>query len=154
MMPGILARVVIRVGATALAVGLVAVPSDAQAPQGRGGSGTGQAAPSPTNLQVLPKDIPRQELQATMRGFAQGLGVQCNYCHVAEGRGGRNDMASDEKPTKLTARVMMRMVDHVNEMLASDLGKPAANVVKVECITCHRGQAVPKVEAPAPAAAR
>ncbi len=115
-----------------------------------------QAPAAPTNLQVLPKDIARADLLATMRSFTQALGVDCTYCHVREGRGGRNDMASDEKATKLTARVMMRMVDHVNETLASDLGKPAADVVKVECATCHRGQAIPKVEPPAapPAAAR
>jgi hypothetical protein len=29
-----------------------------------------------TNLEVLPKDIPRAELIATMRGFAGALGVR------------------------------------------------------------------------------
>ena len=147
MMPRIPRSLVPGLAALALAAGLSTVPLQAQAPQ---------APAAPTNLQVLPKDIPRADLLIRMRGFAQGLGVQCNYCHVQEGRGGRNDMASDEKAPKLTARVMMRMVDHVNETLASDLGKPAADVVKVECATCHRGQAIPKVEAPAaaPAAAR
>ncbi len=135
-------------GVVALGVGLAQTPARAQAPQGRG------AGAPPTNLQVLPKDIPGPELVATMRGFTQALGVQCDYCHVREGRGGRNDMASDEKPPKETARVMMRMVAHVNEMLASDLKKPAADIEKVECATCHRGSAIPKVEAPAPAAAR
>jgi hypothetical protein len=136
-------------GSLAIAAALL-LPSPtaaAQAPQGRG-----TPAP-PTNLQVLPKDISRADLLLVMRGYARGLGVECNYCHVQEGRGGRNDMASDEKPPKKTARVMIRMVDHVNEMLASELGKPAADVVKVECATCHRGSAIPEVEAPAPAAA-
>jgi len=44
--------------------------------------------------------MPREELIATMRGYTAGLGVQCNYCHVQEGRGGRNDFATDEKPPK------------------------------------------------------
>ncbi len=61
----------------------------AQAPAaGQAAPGGGQTPPPPANLQVLPKDIPRPELLATMRGFAGGLGVMCNYCHVMEGRGG------------------------------------------------------------------
>ena len=118
----------------------------AQAPGG------GQTPPAPSNLQVLPKDIARPELLQIMRGFAGGLGVQCNYCHVMEGRGGRNDMASDEKPPKKTARVMMQMTQHVNETLGKDLGKPTANVTKVQCGTCHRGEALPKYELPPPPA--
>jgi hypothetical protein len=121
---------------------------------GQGGGQRGGQAPAPSNLQVLPKDISRADLTATMRGFTQALGVQCNYCHVAEGRGGRNDMASDEKPTKQTARVMIQLVDHVNEMLASNLKKPAGEIQKIQCATCHRGSAIPTVEAPAPADAR
>lgn len=38
--------------------------------------------PDPTNLQVLPKDIPKAQLVQTMRGFAMGLGVRCEHCHV------------------------------------------------------------------------
>jgi hypothetical protein len=140
----------------------VATPGTAQATaqapvQGTSSTATGQqgaargAAPqaAPQNLQVLPKDTPRDQIQATMRAFTQALGVQCNYCHVQEGRGGRNDMAADEKQPKKTARVMMRMTTHVNEMLASDLGKPAADIAKVQCATCHRGSAIPKVDPPA-----
>jgi hypothetical protein len=113
--------------------------------QGRGGP-----PPTPQNLQILPKDIARAELLATMRGFTAGLGVQCNYCHVQEGQGGRNDFATDEKPPKKTARVMMQMTEHVNETLATGLGKPAADVTKVQCATCHRGEAIPKTPPPPP----
>src|SRR3989454_2661956 len=35
-----------------------------------------------TNLKVLPKTSGKQELIATMRSFALGLGVRCTYCHV------------------------------------------------------------------------
>ena len=35
-----------------------------------------------TNLKVLPKDTSKEDLQATMRGFAFALGVRCEYCHV------------------------------------------------------------------------
>src|SRR3954467_6116960 len=72
------------------------------APGGAGGGqqGRGGPPPPPQNLQILPKDIARPELLATMRGFTQALGVQCNYCHIAEGQGGRNDFAADDKQLK------------------------------------------------------
>ena len=124
----------------------------AQAPAGGapGGQGRGTPAP-PQNLQILPKDIPPAELRALMQNFAQALGVQCAYCHVAEGRGGRNDFAADEKPQKKTARLMMQMVTHINEMIEGGVGKPATDITRVTCATCHRGAAIPKVDMPAPA---
>ena len=122
----------------------------AQAPGGRG-QGRGGAPPAPENLQILPKDTPRAELLATMQGFRTALGVECAYCHVAEGRGGRNDFASDEKAPKKTARVMMRLVMQINDTIAAGVGKPAADVTKVQCATCHRGSAIPKVDMPPPA---
>jgi hypothetical protein len=107
-----------------------------------GGPGRG-TPPPPQNLQILPKDIAREQLQNIMRGIAQGLGVQCSYCHIAEGRGGRNDFATDEKQPKKTARVMMQLTQHINETLSSGIGKPAADVTRVGCFTCHRGKAIP-----------
>jgi hypothetical protein len=56
------------------------------------------------------------------------------------------DFASDEKQQKKTARVMMKMVGEINAKLGSELGKPAADVTQVQCITCHRGSAIPKVQ--------
>jgi hypothetical protein len=115
-----LIRVSVGIGAfvlTASVAGLFAqAPAQGGAPGAAGGRG--QAPPSPQNLQVLSKDISREELIATMRGYTAGLGVQCNYCHVQEGRGGRNDFATDEKAPKKTARVMITMMNHVNETLA------------------------------------
>ena len=120
--------------------------------QGRGGGGGRGGAP-PTNLQVLPKDWSRQQVVQVMQQFTMGLGVGCNYCH-AEMEGaqpGPNgqvpiDAASDAKQQKKTARVMMKMVSDINNTLGSGLGKPAADVVKVQCITCHRGAAIPKTQ--------
>ena len=71
-----------------------------------------------TNLQIIPKDTPRDAGVATMQAFTAALGVQCNYCHVQEGRGGRNDMASDEKPTKKAARGMMLLAREINDEAA------------------------------------
>jgi tetratricopeptide (TPR) repeat protein len=110
----------------------------AAAPQGRGGP------PAPSNLQVLPKDMPREQLIQTMQAFSQALGVQCNYCHVQEGRGGRNDMASDEKPTKKAARGMMILAREVNARLPEAIGKSADATTRVGCATCHRGVPIPK----------
>jgi hypothetical protein len=135
-----------------LAAGLAAqAPAPGQAPGAAGGQGRGTPAP-PQNLQVLPKDIPRPELNAMMQSFAQGLGVQCAYCHIAEGRGGRNDFAADDKAPKKTARLMIKMMGTINDTIVTGVGKPAADVTKVQCATCHRGAAIPKVEMPAPAA--
>jgi hypothetical protein len=148
---------------SSLGVVLLAVSLSAQAPAGAAtapggapGQGARGAAPAPAppqNLQVLPKDTPAADVRALMTTFAQGLGVPCAYCHVAEGRGGRNDFAADEKTPKKTARVMMKMVTNVNELIAAGVGKPAADVAKVSCATCHRGSAIPpKFDPPPPAA--
>ena len=100
-----------------------------------------------TNLKVLPKKIGKQELIATMRGFALGLGVRCTYCHV--GREGAPldsvDFAKDDKRTKKAARVMIDMVKHINdEHLADVPDRPEPHVV-VKCETCHRGVARPRL---------
>ena len=126
-----------------------------QAPGGgQRGGGRGNAAP-PTNLQVLPKDWTRQQVVQVMQGFTMGLGVMCNYCHaeMAGAQPGANgqvplDAASDDKQAKKTARVMMRMMNDVNSKLDAELGKStsAPNGMRVQCVTCHRGSAVPKTQ--------
>jgi len=108
-------------------------------------------APPPVNLQVLPKDWTRQQVVQVMQGFNMALGVACNYCHVEMAGAPPNekgvipiDGAPDDKQTKKTARVMMRMVGQINETIGSQVGKPASEVVRVQCVTCHRGAAIPK----------
>src|SRR3954466_9224663 len=108
------------------AVGIVVLSASFAAAQGGATTGTAQAAPPPmTNLQIIPKDTPRPQVLATMQAFTQSLGVQCSYCHVFEGRGGRNDMASDEKPTKKAARGMMLLAREINTKLPDAVGKAA-----------------------------
>ena len=97
-----------------------------------------------TNLQILPKDSSREQVLTTMAAFTAALGVQCNYCHVQEGRGGRNDMAADEKPTKKAARAMMLLARDINTKLPEALGKSADATTRVGCATCHRGIPIPK----------
>ena len=129
--------------AAALFACIALFAGDANAQPAAGG---GQAPPAPRNLQILKP----QEVGPAMRAFTGALGVQCVYCHVTEPT---RDFASDEKQTKKTARVMLQMVGHVNEMLATGVGKPAADVTKVECSTCHRGKAIPETPPPPPAPA-
>src|SRR5436305_5052577 len=68
------------------------------------------------NLQVLPQNITHDELIAAMRGFARGLGVRCNHCHVANPPGSAEEFnfASDSKPEKKAARIMLRMTRAAN----------------------------------------
>ena len=80
------------------------------------------------NIQVF-KGIPASELEPTMAFISGSLGVKCNHCHV-------NPFAKDDKPTKQTARQMIRMV--------FDLNKGSFNGAKaVSCYTCHRGKPQP-----------
>jgi tetratricopeptide (TPR) repeat protein len=125
-----------------LALGVVHFTGSLAAAQAAGGA---QAAPPPmTNLQIFPKDATRQQVVTTMQAFTQALGVACNYCHVQEGRGGRNDFASDEKPTKKAARGMMLLAREVNTKLPDAVGKSADATTRVGCVTCHRGVPIPK----------
>jgi Photosynthetic reaction centre cytochrome C subunit len=95
-----------------------------------------------TNLQVLPKDSSKSDLQATMRGFAFALNVRCPYCHVQKADM-KMDFAADDKDPKKTARVMLQMVAAINHDYVSKIGKPPS--VKVECATCHRGLTQPRM---------
>jgi tetratricopeptide (TPR) repeat protein len=107
-------------------------------------------APQPTwkgeNLQFFPKDISRPELTQRMREFSLSLSVRCQYCHTG-GNGISFDgvnFASDEKPAKVKARAMLRMVDQLNHSILPQLPSRAEPRVEVTCATCHRGLALPK----------
>ena len=126
----------------------------AQAPAA-GGQRAGGAPPAPMkNLQVLPKDMPQPQVVAIMRAFNAALGVNCNHCHVWTKPGDpTNDMPADTKVEKTVARVMMQMTNDINTRLAANIKKPADQIAKVECATCHRGQAIPVTPPPPPAPA-
>jgi len=146
-------RVQCIVGALA-AIVLSGSVAAAQAPAGGGQRAGGAPPPPPKNLQVLPKDTPAPQVVALMRTFNTALGVQCGYCHVFVAPGDpTNDLASDAKTPKLVARVMMQMVSDINTKLAANIKKPADQMTKVECATCHRGAAIPALPPPAAAPA-
>ncbi|HKY42329.1 MAG TPA: c-type cytochrome [Pyrinomonadaceae bacterium] len=81
------------------------------------------------NIQIF-KDIPATQLDPTMAFISGSLGVRCNYCHVP------GQFEKDDKPTKVAARRMIRMVLDLNK--GSFNGQSA-----VSCFTCHRGKPTP-----------
>ncbi len=105
------------------------------------------------NLQVLPQNIPREELLETMRGFTHALGVKCDHCHVQltelDERGRpKMDFPADAKPTKHAARIMIRMTQTINKDYVSKIEEMYTTV---SCWTCHRGRKRPDVAPKAPA---
>jgi len=93
------------------------------------------------NLQVLPADISEKDLKSIMVDhFQDGLGVGCAYCHVQEKNSMHLDYASDEKPEKEIARVMMRMTLQVNKDYFG-VEKPliGSDAMTISCYSCHRG---------------
>jgi hypothetical protein len=100
----------------------------------------GQAAAPLQNLQVLPKDMNRQQVTQLMRSFTAALGVECSHCHV----GTAQERAKDDNPKKAVARKMIQMTTAVNNELLKGVGEaPAAGAAKVTCFTCHRGAIKP-----------
>jgi hypothetical protein len=129
--------------------------------------------PDPVNLKVLPKNISKDDLVRTMRGFTAGLGVRCAFCHKGEEGQPLDtyDFMSDAKPQKETARKMLTMVAAINrdylkgvtverDETAEAEGKEVAEgheagekaeapeQARVTCYTCHRGQAHPVMMPP------
>jgi hypothetical protein len=130
--------------AASAAVMLIAAAASAQTPPAAPGGQRAGGPPPISNLQILPKDSSREQVLATMAAFTAALGVNCSYCHVQEGRGGRNDMAADDKPTKKAARGMMLLAREINTKLPEAVGKGADATTRVGCATCHRGVPIPK----------
>ena len=100
---------------------------------------------APKNITVLPKSATGRELQRTMNTFTGGLGVRCTYCHVGEE--GRDfsefDFASDAKPEKNKARIMIQMMNGINNEYLSQLNVDSTSALRVSCVTCHHGNTVP-----------
>jgi len=94
-----------------------------------------------TNLKVLPKNISSAALSKIMvDDFVDGLGVSCGFCHVEQKNSHGLDYASDEKPEKQIARLMMRMTMGVNKKYFK-LKHPQIgdSVLVISCVTCHNG---------------
>lgn len=97
----------------------------------------------PVNLQVLPKDISALEIGKVMKRFEADLGVTCNHCHVENPATQKFDYASDENPDKATARLMISMLQDINDKYLAQLGGDRRYAVPVTCGSCHLGQSSP-----------
>ena len=98
------------------------------------------------NLKVLPKDISTKDLSRIMIDeFEDGLGVSCGFCHAEVKDSHKLDYASDEKPEKEIARLMMKMTLDVNEKYFQ-VPHPLIgdSVLSITCMTCHKGQPRPR----------
>ena len=103
------------------------------------------------NLKVLSADISEEELGEVMLDNLRGLGLRrragegCLYCHVGSLQVPRDqwDYASDERPAKKKARVMMDMVRQINDGFLPRLGDRFDPKVQVTCYTCHAGRTDP-----------
>ncbi|HEY0760653.1 MAG TPA: c-type cytochrome [Acidisarcina sp.] len=133
------------------AAGSAAAPS--AAPQGAPPPRAHGPMPRPTNLQILPKDISGPELIRIMHTFEAQVGVECEFCHATDPATHRLNFASDAKPEKNTARVMMRMTRDINEKYLTQIVDPDHAdhpAPPVSCGTCHRGQSMPAAFAAPP----
>lgn len=72
-------------------------------------------------------------LMQAMTGWVVGDEAACEYCHNLD------NLASDEKYTKVVARQMLRMTRWINEDWDVHV-QPSG----VTCYTCHRGKPVPQ----------
>src|SRR6267143_6267029 len=103
------------------------------------------------NIRLL-KGLPESQLFLLMNFVATSLGVQCNFCHVQQGKDPKTGFTkwvweSDDKPEKQTGRRMMQMVLSIK---ANDKVDFREN--PVTCYTCHRGQTKPVGLPPMPLA--
>jgi hypothetical protein len=106
-------------------------------------AGAGQApapTPAPTPATAPAARAPLPDMQRV----AAALGVTCGYCHL--GRGGSTDPAVtvSGKPRLAVAREMIDMTAALNTSVQAATGKPANETVAVQCVTCHRGVAIPR----------
>jgi hypothetical protein len=108
--------------------------------------------PKPTNLKVLPKDTTPEQLHKIMHGIAGSLGVRCSFCHVVDEQTHHMDFASDAKPDKHMARIMMRMTQTINSQYLPQIHDPDAKPEDqhVSCGTCHQGHKMPPHFVPPP----
>jgi photosynthetic reaction center cytochrome c subunit len=108
--------------------------------------------PAPVNLQVLPKDISREQLIQIMNQWEGQLGVNCSFCHsrdeAASAQSGRPRLkfSDDGKEEKKTARLMYTMTQELNKKYISQIN----TADPVTCGTCHRGHEHPEDFVPGP----
>lgn len=116
------------------------------------GTASGQEPTAYKNLKVLDKDISREDLGKAMLQNLYGLGLPrrqregCLFCHVGsmDTPVGEWEFESDEKETKIKARVMMQMVEDINANYLPTLDGRIDDSFRVTCATCHAGRTDPR----------
>jgi len=105
--------------------------------------------PGYKNLQVLPKDITKPQMDSVMRHFNSSLNVKCGFCHVRNESTNEWDHASDKNKHKLIAREMMVMTNKINDEYFNYTGetRTISTQLMVTCYTCHNGAKAPAVKA-------
>ncbi len=86
------------------------------------------------NVQVL-GDLSIAEFNRQMAAHVQWIAPEqgCSYCHDT------SNFSQDARYTKVVARNMLRMTQHINEQWQDHVQETG-----VTCYTCHRGQNVPE----------
>jgi tetratricopeptide (TPR) repeat protein len=74
-----------------------------------------------------------------MEEISKALGVRCNYCHTAP-----FGTTGQQEPKKDVARAMLAMTRDLNAKIQEATGKPPNEITRVDCVTCHRGVAIPE----------
>jgi len=69
----------------------------------------------------VPKDASAADIKNLMDQYGRELGVKCEYCHAQSARTQQLDYASDDNPAKQTARVMIAMLDEINNKYLAQL---------------------------------
>jgi photosynthetic reaction center cytochrome c subunit len=119
--------------ATALTIGLALLGAHAQSTPAQATTRPKLAQEQFKNIKVL-KGIPAEQIIPAMQFMTASLGVECEYCHVRQGK----EMAfdKDDKKPKVAARKMIQMMFAINK--DNFEGKR-----EVTCFSCHRGAADP-----------
>lgn len=108
------------------------IPPEAYPLPPDGGPTAGASYENIQVLQGLSKDR-FDHLMAQMNQWVAPTEQGCNYCHNPE------NMASDEKYTKVVARRMLVMTRAINSRWSDHVKQTG-----VTCYTCHRGNPVPE----------
>jgi hypothetical protein len=106
------------------------------------------------NLQVLPKDIPGQQLDSLMNVYCKALKVGCDFCHAKPkdftGLSAGNeevDFAADNGMKEEARRMIKLTVDINKRHFEQDtLHKAGYQLNVISCNTCHRGNPFPVFE--------
>jgi tetratricopeptide (TPR) repeat protein len=79
-----------------------------------------------------------------MQAIAAALGVECSFCHAERAAAAGSAVTATGKPRFDVARAMIAMTDDLNTRIEAATAKGAADIVRVDCVTCHRGVAIPR----------